>query len=425
MTEDIPSRSALTAVLSYRLFRYLWFGQIASQLALNMLIFILALVVYQATGSNAAVSGLFLAYGIPAVFFGMVAGTIVDRLDKRFILLSCDITRAILVGILFFATRYMGVIYLFVFLNALINQLYVPAEAPTIPRLVPEKHLVSANSLFSFTYYSSMALGFILAGPVLRVFGSQWSLLVISLLFLFAATVVSRLPKEGDGMEKLAHVLRYRVFYIVQRMLGDLQEGLRYVANQPKLSDALFLLTGTQVILAMLGTLGPGFADKILAIDVRDASVVIVGPTVVGIILGALWVGSRGFRISAERLIRVGIIAAGALLMLISAAVTLAQMGWLGLPRGIALVLSFLLFFFLGVANSLLDVPANSLLQSEAAGDMRGRVYGMLAAAVGGLGMLPVVVGGVLADVVGVGKVIFLLGVLVLFYGVWRVRYNR
>ena len=421
--EHIPSRSALSAVLSYRLFRYLWFGQIASQLALNMLIFVLALVVYQATGSNAAVSGLFLAYGIPAVFFGMVAGAVVDRLDKRFILMSCDITRAILVGILFFATRHIGVIYLFVFLNALINQLYVPAEAPTIPRLVPEKNLVSANSLFSFTYYSSMALGFILAGPVLRILGSQ-SLLFVSGLFLLASLFVSRLPKEGDGMEKLTRILRYKAFYIFQRMLTDLQEGLRYVASQPTLSDALLLLTGTQVILAMLGTLGPGFADRVLGIDVRDASLVIVGPTVVGIVLGALWVGSRGFRIPAARLIGTGIVSAGVLLMSIAASVSLARWGWFGLPRWFVLPLTFLLFFLLGVANSLLDVPANSLLQKEAAGDMRGRVYGMLAAVVGGLGMLPVVVGGVLADVVGVGNVIFLLGALVLVYGVWRVRYN-
>ena len=58
----------------------------------------------------------------------------------------------------------------------------------------------------------------------------------------------------------------------------------------------------------------------------------------------------------------------------------------------------------------MLDVPANSILQKEAEGDMRGRVYGVLGAFVGGVGILPVMIGGVLADFVGVGKVIFLLG---------------
>jgi len=83
------------------------------------------------------------------------------------------------------------------------------------------------------------------------------------------------------------------------------------------------------------------------------------------------------------------------------------------------------LFFFLGVANSMLDVPANSALQKEASGAMRGRVYGLLTAAVGGVGMLPIVLTGVLADVIGPGKVIFALGGLITLYGLWRMRYNR
>ena len=78
------------------------------------------------------------------------------------------------------------------------------------------------------------------------------------------------------------------------------------------------------------------------------------------------------------------------------------------------------LFFLLGVANSFLDVPANSILQSAAEGDMRARIYGILTSVVGGAGILPVVLGGVLADSIGVGKVIFFLGIAVLGYSVLR-----
>ena len=56
---------------------------------------------------------------------------------------------------------------------------------------------------------------------------------------------------------------------------------------------------------------------------------------------------------------------------------------------------------------------------------MRGRVYGILTAAVGGVGMVPVIIGGVLADVVGVGRVILLLGLLILAYGIYRMKYNK
>ena len=91
----------------------------------------------------------------------------------------------------------------------------------------------------------------------------------------------------------------------------------------------------------------------------------------------------------------------------------------------VILPIEFLLFFLLGVANSMLDVPANSMLQKEAEGDMRSRVYGMLTAAVGGVGMLPIVLTGLLADVIGAGKVIFSLGIIISLYGAWKMRYTK
>jgi len=93
-------------------------------------------------------------------------------------------------------------------------------------------------------------------------------------------------------------------------------------------------------------------------------------------------------------------------------------------PSLFRLPVTMLLFFLLGFANSLLDVPANSLLQEEAKGSMRGRVYGMLTSTIGGAGLLPVILGGILADFAGVGMVIFGLGCIILLYGIYRMKYN-
>ena len=164
-----------------------------------------------------------------------------------------------------------------------------------------------------------------------------------------------------------------------------------------------------------------------LTIDVRDASVVIVGPVVAGIIAGALWVGNVGYRTSAKRLIQTGIVSAGVILVAIAGMVWIRSFPVVAtyVPNALVLIVVIGLFFLLGVANSLLDVPANSTLQKESQDLMRSRVYGILAAAVGGVGMLPVVIGGLLADVIGVGNVIFLLGAIICAYGVYRIRYNK
>ncbi|MBI3560021.1 MFS transporter [Candidatus Gottesmanbacteria bacterium] len=421
------NRSAFSAVLAIAPFRTLWAAQVCSQLGFAMLLFVLALRVYQLTGSNAAVSGLFLTFGIPAVLFGMAAGAIVDHMDKRIVLVSADLARAVLVLGFFLFPGLLPVMYIMSFITAIITQLYVPAEAPTIPRLVPPELLVTANSLFSFTYFSSLGIGSIVAGPVLRFFGPHAVFLVVSALFEIAAWFAWRIPREVGKPTHVPSPTVAKMIHIARAVGTSVSEGLAYVKATPAITESLLLLTGTQVVLALLGTLGPGFADRVLHIDVRDVSLFITGPAVLGIILGALWVGNVGYRYSARRLIQTGITAAGVLLILVSLTVRLKRvpiLAWFYVDS-IILPIEFLLFFLLGVANSMLDVPANSMLQKEAGGSMRGRVYGMLTAAVGGVGMLPIILTGLVADVIGEGKVIFSLGVVITIIGVWRIRYNK
>lgn len=419
--------SPVLDVLSNGLFRSLWIGQMASQLASNMLIFLLALLIYRKTGSNVAVSGLFLSYGLPSLLFGVMAGTIVDRLDRRAVLLLSHATRAVLIlGVAAMGDR-ISVVYLLVFLYAVINQLTMPSEVPLIPQFVPKTHLVTANSLFSFTFYGSMAVGLIFAGPALRLFGRDGAYMLLFALYACAAVAVSRIPPQGEGLKSLSRVFQYDLWYLVKRFLANMESGIQYVAKSPVLRDAVVLLTGTQIMLVLLGTLGPGFADTVLRIDVRDASLLIVGPTIVGILAGVLWVGHRGYRYPTATLSMIGVFSAGVILITIAALFAAANTVWFTLmPRHLALIAALVLFFALGIANSLLDAPSNAILQKEAVGDMRGRVYGILSASVGGAGILPVVVSGILADLIGVGNVIFLLGGTVVVYGMvrWR-RFHR
>ncbi len=408
-------------VLSNRLFLRLWIGQMASQLASNMLIFLLALLMYRMTGSNVAVSGLFLAYGLPSLLFGVMAGTIVDRLDRRAVLLVAHVIRALLIFAVLALNDRIFAVYLIVFAYAVINQLTMPSEVPLIPQFVPKNHLVSANSLFSFTFYSSMAIGLISSGPVLKWLGRDGAYVLIFVFYIIAAISVFGIPPQGEGIKSLRRVFQYDFLYILKRFFANMEMGIQYVAKSPVLRDAVVLLTGTQIMLVLLGTLGPGFADTVLRIDVRDASLLIVGPTIIGILTGSLWVGNRGYKYTSGKLMNIGVLSAGVILISTSVLFGAANTLWFSLiPRVLVLVIAFGLFYFLGVANSLLDVPSNTILQKEAEGDMRGRVYGILSASVGGAGILPVVVSGVLADLIGVGQVIFLLGLVVTLYGIYR-----
>lgn len=414
-------------MLSLPAFRFLWVGQIFSQFAFNTLLFVLALRIYQTTSSNTAVSGLFLAHGIPAVLFGMIAGTAVDRLDKRRVLIYCDIVRALCTFGLLFLSNQVIIVYLITFVNSIITQLYVPAEAPLIPKLVPKDLLVTANSLFSFTFFTSLAMGTIVSGPLMRWFGPDGVFIFITILFFISSFFSSHIPSQSEGTIGIRYVIQLKFSHIVANIWRDLVEGIQYIRKTPVLFDSILLLTGTQIIFALLGALGPGFADRILTIDVRDASLFIVGPTVLGILSGVIWVGSIGHKYRSGNLITTGVLGAGVVLVSIASLARLMHMSgfsWLNMYN-IGLFLEILLFYLLGISNSLLDVPANSNMQRYAIGPMRGRVYGMLTTFVGGVGIIPIVVGGFLADTIGVGKVLFSLGVLIGLFGIYRLRYSK
>jgi MFS family permease len=263
-------------------------------------------------------------------------------------------------------------------------------------------------------------MGFILAGPALKFTGAFGSFLLLISLYLTAVWSVTKIPDQKEVVAGLKKIIHSKGSLVISRFFRDLGQGLRFAFSSAPIADALFLLTGTQIVLAILGTLGPGYADRVLHIAVTDASIIILGPAVSGIILGALWVGNYGAKYSTRKLTTFGLITGGVFLLLTSLLVRYERV--LEMPQIVVIITTFVLFFLLGFSNSFLDVPSNTTLQENANGEMRGRVYGILGAAAGGVGILPVVGGGILADTIGIGKVLLLLGVIIVGYGVLRLK---
>src|SRR5581483_8083144 len=162
MLENKPP--TILDALRVRPFLFLWLSQILSQLAFNILNFVLVLRVYQLSGKNTAVSALVLAFMVPQLLLALFAGAVVDRFDKKLIMLVTNIVRALLVLILFILAGQIAFFYVIAFLLAIATQFFIPAEAPMIPQLLKKDLLLPANSLFTGTMYGSIILGYILAG---------------------------------------------------------------------------------------------------------------------------------------------------------------------------------------------------------------------------------------------------------------------
>ncbi len=393
-------------VIAIKPFLFLWLGQVFSQLAINMLNFILLIRIAQLTRSNTATAIFILSIGVPALLFGSLAGVYVDRWSKKWVLIICNFLRAILILTFLLFPQSLLLVYILSFLTSSITPFFVPAEAPTIPVLVPENLLLSANSLFTLTIYITVIVGYVLAGPMLVLFGGNKVFLLVSLLFVIAGTLVGMLPKESAKKSYLDLNLTYhkRKFLAV---VHDFKEGYLYLIRDKVILSAFLLLTSSQVLISAIASLAPGFAREVMGLDVSSISLVVVGPAAVGMIAGSLLAGSLDSRFHKEKLTNLGISGAGILLVFLSL-----------ISR--FLFLSLLLLFFLGVANALVTVSANTVLQKRAEEHIRGRLYGFLTAVGGSASVVPVLLTGVLSDYLGVVKVIFGLGAVIILFNVWR-----
>lgn len=392
-------------------FRRLWLGQITSQVALNMLSFVLAIRVYQETHSNTAVSLMFLSFGIPSLIFGIIAGGIVDFFDKRNILIFCNCFRIfILLGFFFFQSNLVA-IYILTILIAIVTQLFIPSEAPSIPSLVHTTELLAANSLFTISFYLSTVTGFILSGPAINIVGPVNVYLLMIILMFMASYFVFRLPKIGAKHENLSSIS----FELIEETIGD---GLKFIKSNKRVGQSLILMTFSQALIATLAVLGPGFSDKVLGIALTDASYLVMGPAAIGLILGAIWVGGYGNKFLKGTIILIGIITSAVNLLFLS---LIASTHFLVN----SLYLSIFLLFLLGISNSFVSVPANTILQEDSQSDMRGRVYGVLTSMTGGVSLMPVLFSGLLADTMGIEKTLFFIGIAVLIVGAYHFLQRR
>lgn len=397
-------------------FRSLWLAQVASQIALNMLVFVLAIKVYQATRSSTAVSLMLLTFGIPSIIFGIFAGGVVDYYDKKYVLFLCNISRVFLFFLFFIFSLNIPVLFILALLISIITQFFIPAEAPSIGSLVKAKDLLAANSLFTISFYISTVLGYILAGPTVKILGDKNVYLVMLILMLTASFFIYFIPNIKSKKEKTD--LHFHPGLIISRI----GEGIRFIFANIRVKQSLILLTFSQALLATLAVLAPGFSDKVLSIDLNDASYLVMGPAAVGLVLGAFLVGSFGNKILKGKIITAGLISAGLSLVFLSL-VSKAELNFFSLGNIFSLnnlFLAILLLFTLGIANSFISVPANTILQADSESNVRGRVYGVLTSMTGGVSLLPVIFSGILADLVGVSRTLSLMGIFLLITSLYQ-----
>ena len=250
----------------------LWLAQVVSSLGDWIgLIAILAIAARVSNNSGAAVSLVMVTRVVPGFFLGTVGGVIIDKFDRRKVMVACDIGRASLLLALPFMESLPGLVLISLGLEVL-TLLWGPAQAATVPNLVDEEQLSAANSLSlaaSFGTFPIASIIFSLLAGVATVLGKLdlisafkvdqefLALLFDAMTFLVSAAIVYRLPIPRSDRPK-GHRIDWTETF------RDIKEGLRFISHQPLVRGVIIGLGFGIIGAGAMIPLGPSFATEVL-----------------------------------------------------------------------------------------------------------------------------------------------------------------
>lgn len=385
-------------VFGTRQFQRLWYAQVVS--ALGDWLGFLAVVVLAArvgAGSPGASVGLVMAARIvPGLLFSAGAGVVVDRFDRKRLMVTCSLVQAAVVAYLPFADTVAALVAASLVLE-LCTLLWSPAKEASVPHLVPAEHLTTANSLSLAAAYGTFPLA---AGlySILTGIASGWNdsglaatlhldevglaFYVDALTFVCCALLVSTLalPRKGDpGTEERVRA-RQRVaagrseddpeptrgevgVEAVSGVLREVKEGWHHVVIDPTVRAVEVGLATGLIGGAMLVPLGPVFATEVLGVSDSGFGVLVFALGV-GVALGVCALSLVQGRLPKPQAFTIAVFVAG------GALVAGASMSSLGLAA--------LFVGLLGVCAGAVYVLGFTLLHESVDDALRGRVFAAL-----------------------------------------------
>ena len=413
-------------VLKNRNFLTLWAGQVFSQLSDKVyLVLMIALIASRFQAADQPISGwvssIMIAFTIPAVLFGSVAGVFVDRWSKKTVLVSTNLLRGGLVfalpPLLWLSRGWapLGnfpigfcILLSVTFLVSTLTQFFAPAEQSAIPLVVERRHLLSANSLYTTTMMASVIIGFAVGEPLLALADTLFSHLGLGLSadmgkeflvgggYALAGFILLLLQTNEKNKSELTDQAHPHVW-------EDIKDGLLYLRQQAHVRGALIQLVILFSVFAALAVLSVRLAEVMPEIKSSQFGFLLSAGGV-GMAAGAAILGHSGQHFPRTRLGFYGSIGMSASLV------------------GLAfcyhsLWLTLLLITLLGSFAAIVAVPAQTTIQEETPEDMRGKVFGLQNNAINIALSLPLALAGIAETLVGLRAVFLGLAVMAIAGG--------
>jgi MFS family permease len=364
--------------------------------------------VEEQTHSSAQTGLVLLSAILPAFLGSLVSGVIVDRQSRAQVLAFSHLVRTLATLTFFAGTRFLSpgpaliAVYAANIAAALFSQFALTSELALLPDLVGQRYLMSANALLQVSMLAAEGLGIVALSPLLiKLAGEPAVGLSGGALCLLALALVSGLPKDRISTHP------DEAGEPIWANLGkDLQAGWQTIGRDRLLRLVAIQATLAATLLLVLLSLVPGLASRHLGLNVEDAPLLML-PGGLGFLLGSILIGRREGRTNRLRILALGLGGVGLTTLLLAILSSEPGRLWLVLP----------LILGLGLMLALVVIPARTILQEYPPPELRGRVIAAQLALANATAVLPLLLGGTLADQIGIRPVMGLLGLLALGAG--------
>ncbi len=370
-------------------FRRLWAGLGLSSLGTPLTLVAVGLEVYALTGSSFAVGGIGIAALVPLVITGLYGGAVLDVHDRRKVALSSAIVLWVVTALLalqaWLDVDQLWVLYALVAVQHGAYGINSPARTAIIPMLVPPRSLPAANALQTLVFNTTLMVGPVVGAMLVAHWDYEIAYTIDAVMFLAALWAMLRLPALPPGTVLYPHDGDAPVVSTAPTRrpgLGAVVEGLRYLSTQPNVRMT-FLVDLAAMVLAMPRVLFPAIGVVVLGGGESTTGLLTAAIAVGGVVAGLLSGGLTGIRRQGAMIVwsitvwGAGVAAFGA--VLIAAGRTTPQ--HVILP---ALVVALVALAVCGAADNVSAIFRQSILQTAAPDDMRGRLQGVFIVVVAG-----------------------------------------
>jgi MFS transporter, ENTS family, enterobactin (siderophore) exporter len=372
-------------------FKVLLAGQGISALGDAVTFTALPLLVLFLTGSGLQMGIVGVLELLPDLLFGLPAGALADRWDRRRMMLYADIGRGLLIALIplsmLVGVPTMAVVLAVTFPINLLRVLFMAAYTGSVPNLVGHAHIGPANSYFEAVFSLGFIAGPAIAGVLSAQVGPGPTLAIDAVSFMVSAASLRlvRRPLQGNRESTGTHILE------------EIREGIAFLAHHAILRLAVGFLGVINLLTAPIVLV----LTYYITVD-RD-----LGNEVVGLVLSAFGFGSLVGALSASRLTKA--VPVGRL-MLVGSVVTGSMILLLSLMASVPLMMVG--SFVAGVSNSVFIVAYLTLRASLTPEHLLGRVGSTARMFTIGLNPLGMLAAGVMLDAFGGVATLQAMGVL-------------